>query len=271
MLMKGGASSQAIYRTFMAGLDGTPMPSYMDDLPEKKRWPLVHYIQSLSGISGSKLTDEPGGTSTLIAANLSKDISLNVNDKLWKKVQAASVLLRPIRARDKWPDKVELKIAKGPSQIAFRFEWQDIEPDRAIRVTTDFMDGIALQFVPKGMPRDYVGIPFFGMGDLQEKVHIWNWKATASSVGKTKRVITVLEANGFGTLEDQPDAVQTVDGAAEWKDGTWVVVMRQILDAGSAFNIHQSIPVAIAAWDGNERDRAGQKSVSEWMELMLEQ
>ncbi len=269
MLMKGGATSQAIYRTFMAGLDGTPMPSYMDDLPEKKRWPLVHYIQSLSGIIGSKITDEPGGISTLIAANFSSDISLNIDDKLWKKVQASTVPLRPIWARDKWPYKVELKIAKGPSQIAFRFVWQDTEPNKAIRVTTDFMDGVALQFVPRGMAQDYVGIPFFGMGDLKEKVHIWNWKAAVLNKGSENQAFTVLEANGFGTLEDQPAAAQTVDGTARWKDGTWTVLMRQTFDNGSPFNTHQSIPIAIAAFDGNERDRAGQKSVSEWMELKL--
>jgi len=46
---KGGASAADVYRTFMTGLDGTPMPSYIQSLPtEADRWALVHYVRSLS-------------------------------------------------------------------------------------------------------------------------------------------------------------------------------------------------------------------------------
>ena len=272
MLMKGGATSQAIYRTFMTGLDGTPMPSYMDDMPAEDRWPLVHYIQSLSGSTGLELSDSPAGTSTLGVTRIKKNISLDINDSVWDGIPAAEVALRPIRARDVWPDSVQTKVVINSTQIAFRFEWKDAEPNEKVFVTTDFVDGIALQFVPRGMPQDFVGIPFFGMGDEKEKVHIWNWKATAKKLdsgnGKQNRPVSVLEAYGFGTLEDQPDAAQTVDAAGTWQDGKWIVVLRQDLK-DSSFSAYESIPVAVAAWDGSERDRAGQKSVSEWMELKL--
>jgi hypothetical protein len=44
-----------VYRTFMTGLDGTPMPSYQDALPEEQsRWDLVSYCFELM----------TGGTST---------------------------------------------------------------------------------------------------------------------------------------------------------------------------------------------------------------
>jgi len=33
---------------FMTGLNGTPMPSYVDSISEAEAWDLVHYIQSLS-------------------------------------------------------------------------------------------------------------------------------------------------------------------------------------------------------------------------------
>lgn len=49
---KGGDSAQAIYRTYMTGLDGTPMPSYAEAVAPEDRWPLVHYTQSLGRARG---------------------------------------------------------------------------------------------------------------------------------------------------------------------------------------------------------------------------
>ena len=46
--LKGGSTPQMIYRTFMTGLDGTPMPSYESAMPaEQDRWDLVSYCMQL--------------------------------------------------------------------------------------------------------------------------------------------------------------------------------------------------------------------------------
>ncbi len=46
---KGGSTPGDVYRTFITGLDGTPMPSFASALPdEEDRWSLVHYVRSLS-------------------------------------------------------------------------------------------------------------------------------------------------------------------------------------------------------------------------------
>lgn len=51
---KGGTTPEAVYRTFMTGLDGTPMPSYADTLTnEDDRWALVYYCLSLSRLRGA--------------------------------------------------------------------------------------------------------------------------------------------------------------------------------------------------------------------------
>lgn len=48
-IYKGGHRPVDVYRTFMTGLDGTPMPSFADSLPtEADRWALVYYVLSLS-------------------------------------------------------------------------------------------------------------------------------------------------------------------------------------------------------------------------------
>ncbi len=46
--VKCGDQSTDIYRVFMAGLAGTPMPTFADSLSTADAWDLVHFIQSLS-------------------------------------------------------------------------------------------------------------------------------------------------------------------------------------------------------------------------------
>ena len=45
---KGGRTPPAVYRTYMTGLDGTPMPSYAHAVSEAERWPLVFHTMSLA-------------------------------------------------------------------------------------------------------------------------------------------------------------------------------------------------------------------------------
>lgn len=45
---KCGGAPADIYRVFMTGLNGTPMPSFVDSVKPEEAWQLVHYIESLS-------------------------------------------------------------------------------------------------------------------------------------------------------------------------------------------------------------------------------
>jgi mono/diheme cytochrome c family protein len=44
---KCGSSDVDLYRIFMTGLDGTPMPSFADVLKPAEAWDLVHYLRTL--------------------------------------------------------------------------------------------------------------------------------------------------------------------------------------------------------------------------------
>jgi len=47
---KCGQSNQDLYRIFMTGLDGTPMPSFADDIKPEDAWDLVHFLRTLQPI-----------------------------------------------------------------------------------------------------------------------------------------------------------------------------------------------------------------------------
>lgn len=57
-LFKSGAGVKDIYRTITTGINGTPMPSYADSLPDEDRWALSYYVLSLSAFKDS-LTGKP--------------------------------------------------------------------------------------------------------------------------------------------------------------------------------------------------------------------
>jgi cytochrome c oxidase cbb3-type subunit 2 len=44
---KCGSTDTDIYRIFMTGLDGTPMPSFADNIKPEEAWDLVFYLRSL--------------------------------------------------------------------------------------------------------------------------------------------------------------------------------------------------------------------------------
>lgn len=63
-LFKSGASVRDIYRTITTGLNGTPMPTYVNSFTEDQRWALAYYIVSLSAytdpLSGKPLAITEG-------------------------------------------------------------------------------------------------------------------------------------------------------------------------------------------------------------------
>jgi cytochrome c oxidase cbb3-type subunit 2 len=57
--VKCGNNGSDIYRVFIAGLNGTPMPSFADSISPAEAWDLVHFIQSLSPDYPKNVTGTP--------------------------------------------------------------------------------------------------------------------------------------------------------------------------------------------------------------------
>ena len=67
---RGGSSREDIFRTMSTGLNGTPMPSFLDALPPEQRWAITDFIVSLSGTSG------PGYSNLVVAKYVQDPIDL---------------------------------------------------------------------------------------------------------------------------------------------------------------------------------------------------
>lgn len=107
------------------------------------------------------------------------------------------------------------------------------------------------------------------------RVFVTSWGAgneLADRELQAKTTVEKLEAEGFGTLTPLPRERQDGFGNAVWKDGGWrLVVAVPRAQERFAFRQGMTVPVAFAAWDGGKTERGGEKAVSTWYFLSLEQ
>jgi DMSO reductase family type II enzyme heme b subunit len=77
-----------------------------------------------------------------------------------------------------------------------------------------------------------------------------------------------LNAEGFSTLTTQ--AHQDVDGKGNWSNNRWSVVFKRALktkDSNDTQFSGSKTPMAIAIWNGGNKERNGQKAVTQWQTL----
>ena len=109
----------------------------------------------------------------------------------------------------------------------------------------------------------------FGMGKNEG---VFNpGRATGNLLSDTSGRVSPVEdlnAEGFSTLTTQ--AHQDVQGNGNWSNNRWSVVFKRALTNGDANDTQfktGKTPMAIAVWNGNNKERNGQKGVTQWNTL----
>jgi mono/diheme cytochrome c family protein len=69
---KCGSTNADLYRIFMTGLDGTPMPSFADNIQPNDAWDLVHFLRTLQVRRRSKENDKVKAAGGKIPAYVEK-------------------------------------------------------------------------------------------------------------------------------------------------------------------------------------------------------
>lgn len=305
---RGGSTGRDLYLRIHNGLAGTPMPGYgANVMKPDERWAMVHYIQSLrrKDVEISDLLADPNQEIVVHPVGKLPDHPM---DPVWEQFDPARVPLNPL-----WPEPepipaVAVVAAHDGKTLAVRLSWRDPSVNgESVRVQ-EFQDEVAMQFPLDGKT------PFLGMGDRDNPVNLWLWRAawqkevegvrpdmkdeypsmhvdtylenlatndmylTAVRAGNPiarKNVSSVEDANarGFGTLASQPAAQQNVRGHGVWFDGSWNVVVTRALDSAEPGDVRfkpgETVPVAFAVWNGQQRDRNGRKVISNWMKMTV--
>jgi hypothetical protein len=215
-------------------------------------------------------------------------------DAMWGQIPAMTIPLSgQVITRPVWPEPsaraLTVRSVHNGQDIAFLLEWQDNTKNDRLTPGT-FRDGVAI-----GLPLGDAPA-FFCMGQLDHYINIWHWKADWQSdidrrAARTsekkeggvrtfevipRRVSSVedLIGGGFSTLTTK-DKQGRVQGKALWKDGVWHVVMHRPLVGEEQENEATLVPgrvqtVSFAVWNGENKERNGQKSVAPWFQLAID-
>ena len=216
-------------------------------------------------------------------------------DPAWDKIPVMAIPLSgQVITRPVWPEpsarSLGLRSIHNGTEIAFLLEWQDNTKNDRLTPGT-FRDGVAI-----GLPLGDAPA-FFCMGQLDHYINIWHWKAdwqsdidrraAKASEGKAsgevrrfeviprrKSSVEDLIGGGFSTLTTKDDQGR-VQGKATWKDGVWRVVMRRPMGSAGQENEARLEPgrlqaVAFAVWNGENKERNGQKAVAPWFQLAID-
>ncbi len=88
-----------------------------------------------------------------------------------------------------------------------------------------------------------------------------------------KSPVKSYRAKGFGTLTALDAKKTRTDGRGVYRNGEWRIVMFRPLKTETAvaqFQPGSQKTAAFAVWDGEQRDRNGQKDITSWITLQLE-
>jgi hypothetical protein len=215
-------------------------------------------------------------------------------DPAWGKVSpmtlplSGQVITRPV-----WPEPTAralvVRSVHNGTDIAFLLEWQDNTKNDRLTPGT-FRDGVAI-----GLPLGDAPA-FFCMGQLDHYINIWHWKADwQSDIDRRAARTSEKKEGGVRTFEVIPRRISSVEdligggfstlttkekqgrvqGKAFWKDGVWHVVMRRPLVSEEQENEAKLIPgrvqtVSFAVWNGENKERNGQKAVAPWFQLVID-
>lgn len=265
---------------------------------------------------------------TLLAKPVAQ-VPLDPEDPAWQTADILDIPLAPQavvkpRTYEVGVKAIVVRALYDENRLALRFEWRDAASDAMTGGVSAFRDAVAVEF-----PSDpKAGIPFFGMGEPNRPVTIYQWKSdwqsalnndvnekypnmavdwypfsgrgpgeiaeatdyankeadkaflTSWAAGNTladpalqaQRSVEKLVARGFGTIGSVAEDRQDGEARAVWKAGVWhTVVTVPRAQEKFTFARGQTVPVAFAAWDGAKGERGGEKAVSTWYFLSLEQ
>lgn len=267
--LRGGHKVEDIYRTLLTGLNGTPMPSYIDalgDTPEglAKTWDLAHYVQSIS-------PDLPN-TGEVVRSQYSEGkLPESPFDSAWDKAKATGFLLmgqivEDPRLFDPSVDFIEVRSFYNADTLALLLEWDDpsrdpVEPKSPKSLPDVFQVQVPRKLYPDSQEGEK---PYFLEGDSSHPVDLWRWESK-------KDQFSALLSRGLTTPKE--NVALNFVSSSTYNEGRWRVVLHRPLkpaENGLAFDPGTFIPIAFSAWDGSNGESGTKRSVSSWYYLLLE-
>jgi len=288
---RGGGSREDIYRTFITGINGTPMPSYEGIISTEEQWQLVDYIYSLS-------KDEPEYGILVIAKPISGELDIENDSTLFDIADETMFpivgqIIEPGREFFPGANAMQVKAVFNQHDIAIRLRWNnisaekkgknspaleapifgeteeseddfwgdDFEEETEETAEAEFSDAVAIQF-PSKMPEGNTK-PYLLFGDSRNAVDLW-----FSDLADT--VANLFQARGSQNI--LPEEISNLEMVSDYIDGQWTVTFKQKRNVENKLSFDEGsfIPVAFTVWDGFNSERGNKRGISSWYHLYLE-
>ena len=307
---RAGSSREDIFRTMSTGLNGTPMPSFVDSLSVEQRWAITDYIVSLSG------TDGPGYTNLVIAKPVLDPIDLAKGAENFASAPVARFpvigqIMEPGRSFHPPATSVIVQAIYDTESIAFLVRWHDMGADKTGKNeptlvvppeeeagtspegaqptdTNPFGDA---EVAPAQTPADPFADPVAATpaSEFSDAVAIQVPTQVPSGARKPYFIFgdaqnsvdlwffdlartEPLQFTGRGSTDLAANDTGDVTGVANYDQGEWSVIFKRPLraSAGAAFSTGTFMPVAFSVWDGFSRERGNRRGLTSWYSVYLE-
>ena len=296
---RGGSSREEIFRTMSTGLNGTPMPSFLDAMPPEQRWAITDYIVSLEP------SHEPGYTNLVVAKHMLDPIDLakgaaNFSAAPVARFPIVGQIMEPGRAFFPAATNVTVQAIYDADSIAFLVRWHDMMADRTkengplmpvpleeenatkpaapaaaaaddpfadpaaaapVVAASEFSDAVSIQ-IPSQLPTG-ARKPYFIFGDPQNSVDLWFFDLARPEP---------LQFTGRGSADIAANDTGDITGVANYDQGEWSAIFKRPLrpSAGAAFNPGEFMPIAFSVWDGFSRERGNRRGLTAWYSVYVE-
>ncbi len=233
---RAGSSPRDSVARLLTGIDGTPMPSYVDAISDKSEaWHLAYYVASLQ--------EKPRFGRVIEAKKIDGELPADPEDPRWDNAPRTDLRLASTfyRAGVILPAAVTSVTAKAlynDRGISFWLAWHD---------PTQSQD----------LPADALGLFFLADRRLKFKVgSLRSWPASPEAPA----------------LEQLTWSADSTSGKASFADGRWEVVVSRPLSLASGVSLAPSGPaplMGIAIWDGGNGEIGRHRANSNWVDLIL--
>jgi cytochrome c len=297
---RGGATREDIFRSMSTGLNGTPMPGFVEALQPEQRWAIADFIDSLSGTSG------PGYSNLVVAKHVLDPIDLAKGAASFASARVARFpivgqIMEPGRSFHPPATNVNVQAIYDGDSIAVLVRWHDMNADKAGKngpslpvpleeeeesataggpapaagaaadpfaeqaapaaPVSEFSDAVAVQ-VPSQVPAG-ARKPYFLFGDGQNSVDLWFFDLAKPDP---------VQFTAKGSADVTPNSSGDVTGVASYDQGEWSVIFKRPLKAGSGapFTPGEFLPIAFSVWDGFSHERGNKRGLTVWYSLYME-
>jgi mono/diheme cytochrome c family protein len=307
---RGGSSREDVFRTMTTGLNGTPMPSFVDSLTTEQRWAITDFIDSLSGTGG------PGYTNLVVAKPVFDPIDVAKGAAIF---ESAPVARFPILGQVTEPGRsfyppatsVTVRAVYDTESIALLVQWHDMGADRmgkngpslpvppeeeesgpgGAKPAGDSPFGDAEVADPQAAADPFADAtaPAAQASEFSDAVAIQVPSQVPAGARKPYFILgdsqnpvdlwffdlarpEPFQFTGRGSADVTPNDTGDLTGVASYDEGEWSVIFRRPLrpTTGAALAPGQFMPVAFSVWDGFSRERGNRRGLTVWYSLYVE-